>query len=62
MCLPGGVRTGQDWQTWFACDGSYVTGQVMVVDCGRTGLTPGHRPLAVALDGVIPALRSSVKQ
>lgn len=25
-------------------DASYVTGQVMVVDCGRTGLTPGTFP------------------
>jgi len=25
-------------------DSSYVTGQVMIVDCGRTGLTPGTFP------------------
>jgi NAD(P)-dependent dehydrogenase (short-subunit alcohol dehydrogenase family) len=27
-----------------SADSSYVTGQVMVVDCGRTGLTPGTFP------------------
>jgi NAD(P)-dependent dehydrogenase (short-subunit alcohol dehydrogenase family) len=43
-------RTGppQEWAGMLAflasADSSYVTGQVMVVDCGRTGLTPGTFP------------------
>ena len=38
----------QEWAGMLAflasADSSYVTGQVMVVDCGRTGLTPGTFP------------------
>jgi NAD(P)-dependent dehydrogenase (short-subunit alcohol dehydrogenase family) len=38
----------QEWAGMLAflasSDASYVTGQVMVVDCGRTGLTPGTFP------------------
>jgi NAD(P)-dependent dehydrogenase (short-subunit alcohol dehydrogenase family) len=38
----------QEWAGMLAflasADSSYVTGQVMIVDCGRTGLTPGTFP------------------
>jgi NAD(P)-dependent dehydrogenase (short-subunit alcohol dehydrogenase family) len=42
----------QEWAGMLAflasSDASYVTGQVMVVDCGRTGLTPGTFPLPMS--------------